>query len=322
MEDVFRSWKWFFLEITNRCNFDCLFCPSGISQRPKRDMGAMLALGVIDRLAKGGFEGNLYLHVLGEPLLHPSVYHLVDHAAEAGLRPVLFTNGGALTEQVVENVLASRAHELVVSMQTINQPSYDLLRRTPLAWDAYRDRIAQALGAAQRANGGPTFRVSVGVKKLDPAHPQALYFVEHESPEKIKRSLADVYELVPDVSLDELNAAIDTQGIAGLPSFDLSDRLRLSVKPMGNWRAVWQDAAVTLGSCRFFGREMAALSDGSLTFCHLDYDGRTAFANLRETSLVEAISDPKFVSLRESFMSGQQVPEGCGHCKGVNARAQ
>ena len=92
------TWHRFFLELTNRCNFDCLFCPSGISERPRRDIDRTLALDVIDQLGELGFGGRIYFHVLGEPLLHPCVFEIVDHAAEAGMAPVLFTNGGALTD--------------------------------------------------------------------------------------------------------------------------------------------------------------------------------------------------------------------------------
>ena len=88
-----ENWQRVFVEITNRCNFDCLFCPSGISERPRRDMPPELAHSLIDQLHALGFGGKIYFHVLGEPLLHASVFEIVDSAAEAGMRPVLFTIG-------------------------------------------------------------------------------------------------------------------------------------------------------------------------------------------------------------------------------------
>ncbi len=109
MTDTFWDWRMFFLEITNRCNFECVFCPSGISHRAKQNMPGELALSVIDQLGALGFRGPIYFHVLGEPLLHPSVFPIVDHAAQAGMKPILFTNGGALSSDVVEGILASGA---------------------------------------------------------------------------------------------------------------------------------------------------------------------------------------------------------------------
>jgi MoaA/NifB/PqqE/SkfB family radical SAM enzyme len=109
MTETFWDWRMFFLEITNRCNFECVFCPSGISHRAKQNMPGELALSVIDQLGALGFRGPIYFHVLGEPLLHPSVFPIVDHAAQAGMKPILFTNGGPLSSDVVEGILASRA---------------------------------------------------------------------------------------------------------------------------------------------------------------------------------------------------------------------
>ena len=137
--DFFRApvFDWIQVEITNRCNFDCVFCPSGISERPRQDMDPDLAFDLLDQLRTLGFAGTIYFHVLGEPLLHPSVFAIVDRAAEAGMRPVLFTNGGALSPKIVEGVLASRADETVISMQTIVRPAYEMLRVTPFQWDTY-----------------------------------------------------------------------------------------------------------------------------------------------------------------------------------------
>ena len=148
MDSVVNSWQRVFIEITNRCNFDCNFCPSGISVRPKRDMPYNTVLRLIDELQSMGFQKTIYFHVLGEPLLHPQVFDIVNHAAGAGLNPVIFTNGGALTPEIVSGTLSSRTAEVVISMQTINQQAYESLRTTPIGWDDYLKRIQTTLAIA------------------------------------------------------------------------------------------------------------------------------------------------------------------------------
>ena len=316
-DSIASQWRRAFLEITNRCNFDCLFCPSGISKRPRKDMDSALAVDIIDQLAELGFQGTLYLHVLGEPLLHPSVFAIVDHAAETGMRPVVFTNGGALTRDIVERILYSRASELVISMQTINRESYELLRRTPFGWDTYLARIQRALAVADETESGPSFRVSMGIKKADPEHAEDLYFLEYESREEIKEAIATIFAEVEGADLEGVFSGLDTDEMAGLPTSQVRERVSLSVKPMGNWRRVWRDKPAASGRCAFFGNELALLSNGNVTFCHIDYDGRTTIGNAREERIEEMFDSPGFVAMARDFMAGRGVARGCECCKGV-----
>ena len=140
----FEGWQRVSIEITNRCNFDCLFCPSGIGERPKEDMPRELAFDILAQLNAMGFTGSLYLHVLGEPLLQPDVFTIRNRAADLGMRPIIFTNGGALSEDGVAEILSSKACELVISMQTINRRSYERLRSASFDWNASLGRIQTA----------------------------------------------------------------------------------------------------------------------------------------------------------------------------------
>jgi len=305
------------MEITNRCNFDCVFCPSGISKRAKHDMDRHLAFSLIDQLQELGFSKTIYFHVLGEPLLHPSVFDIVNHAAEAGMRPVIFTNGGALADEVVQDILASKASGLVISMQTINRQSYEKLRKTPFDWDTYLTKIQTALADASGPKNNCTFCVSMGVKKLDTEHPEELYFLEYESPEQIKDSIASIFSQVEGIDLTCVFSELDARNSLDMPYIKVTDQLSLSVKPIGNWRRVWLDKPATSGHCRFLGKELAVLSNGDVTFCHIDYDGRTTIGNVNEEPLAGIISKPEVKLMTEDFIVGRSVAKGCEYCRGV-----
>ena len=276
-------------------------------------------MNLINQLHNLGFSGTLYFHVLGEPLLHPSVFKITDHAADAGMRPVIFTNGGSLTDTNIHRILASKTSEIVISMQTINQESYERLRKTPFGWETYLHRIQTALGAANsRSNENDCiFRVSIGLKKADPEHPEDVFFLEHESLSHVKQSIAEIFSAVPRADLESAFSELDTHGLVGMGTLHVTDMLHLSVKPMGNWRRAWRDKPVTEGRCAFFGTEMAALSNGDITFCHIDYDGRTAIGNITEKPLAEIIDTPEVMRMVEEFTAGRAIARGCERCKGV-----
>ena len=82
-----------YIEITNRCNLSCDFCPG--TRRPPRTMTPAEFRTLTQRLR--GETGYLYFHVLGEPLLHPQLPELLAIAGELAFRVCLVTNGTLLT---------------------------------------------------------------------------------------------------------------------------------------------------------------------------------------------------------------------------------
>lgn len=69
-----------YIEITNRCNLRCSFCP-GTKRVPRTMTPAEFDL-VLERLT--GQVEYVYLHVMGEPLSHPQLAELLALAAARG----------------------------------------------------------------------------------------------------------------------------------------------------------------------------------------------------------------------------------------------
>ena len=313
-------WERFFLEITNRCNFDCTFCPMGDSSRPKRDMSAQQARNIIDQLQALGFGGLIYFHVLGEPLLHPAALELVDYAADAGMRPVLFSNGGAFMDDMIARVFASKAHAVTISMQTINRQCYEAFRRTPFDWDTYLARIQRAVAMADNAEvnqGGCRLSVQMGIRKPDQENPGDEYFAEYNSIEQIKESISAIFSQAKRADLKGIFSELERAGPAGLPPTRISERLTLSVKPIGNWRRLWRETPIVFGRCPFIAREMAVLSNGMVTFCHIDYDGRTAVGDIGERSLADIFGASDLRRMLQDYEAGRSAPETCRYCRGL-----
>jgi radical SAM protein with 4Fe4S-binding SPASM domain len=311
-----------FLELANRCNLDCQFCASGISTRPRRDLDKDLACELIDQLNQLGYREAIYFHVLGEPLLHPGVFEIVNHAAERGMRPVLFTNGAALTGEVVERGLRSKAEEIVISMQTMTRAAYEKLRRAPVGWDEYVSGIRRALGLAHDwppENGGPGFRVCVGVKKQEAPPAAEPFFVDYESPEEFRAGVEAIFAEVEGVDLGEVWRGLEAHGRGGFGPVQVAARLSVLVREMGNWRDLWRETPVKSGRCRFLGRELAILSNGTVTLCHLDYDGRAAIGTVADRSLSEIVADPAFGEMMAAGAAGTAAPEECHYCRALRA---
>ena len=97
-----------YIEITNRCNLSCDFCHG--TRRPPRTMTPAEFETLALKLR--GETDYLYLHVLGEPLLHPQLPELLAIAHRLGFRTCLVTNGTLLPRQKDALLSAHRVVEL------------------------------------------------------------------------------------------------------------------------------------------------------------------------------------------------------------------
>ena len=71
-----------YLEITNVCNLSCSFCPG--TRREKRFMTPE-DFETLSRKLRGHVE-YLYLHLMGEPLLHPDLDKVLAICRELGFK--------------------------------------------------------------------------------------------------------------------------------------------------------------------------------------------------------------------------------------------
>ncbi len=78
-----------YIEITNGCNLECSFCM--LNRRTIKYMSIREFETVLDKLK--GYTDYIYLHVLGEPLLHPEVLKMIDLANIKGYKVNITTNG-------------------------------------------------------------------------------------------------------------------------------------------------------------------------------------------------------------------------------------
>src|SRR5262245_22793428 len=103
------------LELTNRCNLRCTFCPTadGRMERAKGFMSPDLYRRALD--GAGRLEFAL-LFQWGEPLLHPRFVELAADAARRGIRTLVTTNGTLLDARRIAGLLDAGVDRVTVSV--------------------------------------------------------------------------------------------------------------------------------------------------------------------------------------------------------------
>jgi len=105
--------KKIYLEITNRCNLNCDFCIK--NQRKITDINIDNYKYIIDKIKNNTKE--LYLHILGEPLLHKDINYFIDYATDNNLLVNITTNG-YLINNIKDN---NNIHRLNISLHSYNE---------------------------------------------------------------------------------------------------------------------------------------------------------------------------------------------------------
>lgn len=108
-----RHYKKAYMEITNVCNLDCSFCPG--TTREKRFLSVKEAEELAGQIK--GVCDYVYLHLMGEPLLHPQFLEIVKACQAKGLKVAITTNG-VLLPRLGEGLLELHPYKISVSLHS------------------------------------------------------------------------------------------------------------------------------------------------------------------------------------------------------------
>ena len=103
-----------YLEITTCCNLSCSFCPG--TKRPAAFLSPEDFRTLAAKLRPYG--QYLYLHVMGEPLLHPELTTLLALAKARDMKICITTNGTLLQKRSDELLAAESLHKISVSLHS------------------------------------------------------------------------------------------------------------------------------------------------------------------------------------------------------------
>lgn len=116
-----------YIEPTNACNANCLFCPRQAMTRPVGFMEMALYRRIVDQVAELG-PSELRLFHYGEPMLHPELPGMIRYAHEKGLVARFQTNGLALTRERIIHLLEAGMNYIGVSVNGLIARDYELMR--------------------------------------------------------------------------------------------------------------------------------------------------------------------------------------------------
>ncbi len=337
--------EWFFVELTNRCNFRCAWCPSVKMARGRGAMPLARAKVLMEEIAAyrrrhplfslyAQIQNPVFLHVMGEPLLHPDFFEIVRHGQDLGLNFCLVTNASLIKGEMVRRLLESNLNSIVLSLNAPDEASFSQAR-APLSYGRLVAQVQELVRERYR-RGSTLPRLELQLINSKRVRWSAFPLVDE--PEQVARQLVFWSDFVQ--SLEKASGVIscglepaeaarwqtvleretNDRGIY----FELGLNLSLTFKLACNFgNELLPDHLKVLetssGVCHFRNayRTFCVFWDGSCTFCSLDYDNEVNLGNVFEQGIDAIWTGESLTRIRGLAEHGVLAEPLCRRCMGT-----
>ena len=261
-----------YLEITDVCNLNCPFCLQ-TSRKPRfmsLDEVAHVLREIDDQTE------HLYLHLKGEPTLHPELKAIMDLAYDHHKKVHLVTNGTRLSALDFDLIAHPTLSSLAISLQCVQTLS-DPERQT------YLKNLENLIIRSESA-------------------PFSLFLrVWSENNEELLNWLRTVLK-------------VDFQYHPSKHRIQIRKNLALDFDKEFQWPSLNNPFIGDIGHCYGGLKMMAILVDGTLSPCCLDNDGDIALGNLFETPFKTLVSSERYQRFVSEMASNHLCEPLCQHC--------
>jgi hypothetical protein len=224
--------------------------------------------------------GHLYLHIKGEPLLHPELGRLLDLCADYQRTVNLTTNGTLIGQQLITLLQAPALRQINISLQ-----SQEAVQDLELYWGslmALLDKRPDSLFI--------NFRLW--------NHTEQGYLGEGDV---LFHRLAQRFPVL-------------AQKQPGTQRMTLDQGVFFSQETPFVWPSLTGTDLGARGYCLALRDQVGILVDGTLVPCCLDGEGVLALGNLKSSTVEDILSTPRAKTLQEGFSARKVVEPLCRSC--------
>jgi len=264
------------LEITNRCNADCIMCSRRHMQRPIGDMDLGLFKKIIDK-AKSYTE-LIWLHLAGEPLLHPKLFEMITYAKSCGIKLGMSTNAISLDEGKATKIIASGLDLLIISFDGATKETYEKIRQLS-NYEKTLGNIMCYLRQKSHNKKGPYTQM------------QLVYMEEN------KKEAMDFMRMWKGTSAEDVRLK---------PYFQFPDSAIGEGSPLSG----------KVKPCFLLWRQCSIYWDGTVVSCCWDFLGSTPLGNIKDAPLAKIWNGAPMQAMRKKHLEGRyREIELCRNCK-------
>lgn len=258
-----------YLEITNSCNLNCPFCTNN---KGNNFLSYEQVANYLEQIKP--YSNYVYLHMLGEPLLHPNFNEILNKLDKLNLNLQLVTNGTLLYKfpDILEH---SCLRKLSISIHSVNNIDIN---------DDYFKTIDQLINKNKHSN-------------------IELRFYDYDNlSDKLKHYL------------DSLKEKYNFEITPKKNSYKLKENTYVYFEELFRWPNINDEIINDTGTCHGAIDMIGINSSSEVTICCLDPYAYNTIGNLKKQTLKDILDSEKYKQYISDFKSHQIKSELCKRC--------
>lgn len=268
------KYKKIYIEITNICNLNCSFC--SIDNRKKQLITVNNFEKILNKI--NDYTDYLYLHVKGEPLLHPKLKEILDLCLKYNKKVNITTNGTLIKDNI----------------NLLNHPSIRQINIS-LHSENNRDNYMEDIN-----NSVDKLKEKIVVLRY--------WTLKDKNLDKKSTDLVDkiifYYKLSPSV----------VEKIKNENHIKIRENLYLDKQIEFIWPNINNNYYNEFGYCYALKDQLAILVDGTVVPCCLDSNGIINLGNIYKNSLDEIIKSKRYQDIKKGFENRKVCEKLCKKC--------
>lgn len=274
-----KRFKYIYLEITNICQFNCSFCPK--TTRAAASMSLDQISHIFSQIS--AYTDNIYLHVLGEPLLHNKLNEIIILADQFKLKVNITTNGYALKEKQALLLNHPNLKKVNISLHSIEDEGHQ-----DLNMEQYLDNVWRFTELLLKQD---TTTIIYRLWNTNKHYTMVMDFLKQKFP--------------------DINFKHQMTSLNGLR---LAYRLFLSQDNQFEWPTKSTKPEAKAGYCLGLKSHIAILVNGDVVPCCLDSEGTMVLGNIFLESLDSIMEKERTINIIKGFQAHQAVEALCQKC--------
>ncbi len=266
------------IEPTNDCNLRCRLCFQSIMTRQRGQMTLDLFKKIIDDVHS--WHPTIKLFHSGEPLFHPQLFEMITYAKKAGCYTIINTNATLLDDKKSRKILTSGLDEIHFSFDGVTKETYESIRKGAI-FEKTLENIFHFLKLKKERN-----------------QERPLTVMEIIRVENTENEIEEFHrKFQPLVNKTKVQPLMDWAGRMNIDSKFISSRK----KEYTPCTSLWMSSAI--------------LWDGSVVFCCMDFEGKSAIGNVKDHNFLDIWNNNKMQQARK-LVTDQNIQklEPCNSC--------
>ncbi len=268
-----------YVEPTNRCNLNCIFCARENMKRDFEMLKFDTFMKAVDGLPRGSyitFTGN------GEPTLNVDVYDMIRYASDKGMFVSIITNACALNESNRKKLINSGVSRIQLSFEALDKNTNEKIMRGSV----YEKQLLNMLLLIKDIRDNDK-KIYICISRVNMQESAQFADVTKKFWEKMP--IDNYYE----------GAYLSMQTDSAIyEKTEITEEYRPCANP---WIAVKVNAS------------------GTVNPCALDWSSKFIVGNVNDSPLPEILNSPKAIEFRKAVLAGNmdyldEIGYGCKNC--------